>query len=66
MRDYYKRTFAAVQLMTLPLCYVAYRGSHHWLAPVACFLSMQLGAVLGAMWASRLRRKVLAAHANHP
>ncbi len=61
MWDYYKRTFVLVQLAALPVCYLAYRNSNRWLAPVACFLSMQLASVFGAMWANRLRRKVLAA-----
>ena len=61
MWDYYKRTFALVQVAAVLVCYLAYRNSSHWVAPVACFLSMQLASVLGAMWANRLRRKVLAA-----
>ncbi len=67
MWDYYKKTFLVVQLTVLPVCYLAYRNTNHgWLPPVACFLSMQIAAFLGAMWANRLRRKVLAAHGTRP
>jgi hypothetical protein len=63
MWDYYKRTFGAVQLATLLVSYMVYRHTNHAIIPpVAFFLTMQISAVFGAMWADRLRRKVLAAN----
>ena len=63
MWDYYKRTFAAVQVAALLVCYMVYTKTNHALfPPVVFFLSMQVSAVLGALWANRLRRKIQAAH----
>jgi hypothetical protein len=63
MWDYYKRTFAAVQLAALLGGYMVYtRTNHALLPPVVIFLSMQVSAVFGAMWANRLRRKIQVAH----
>ena len=63
MWDYYKRTFAAVQLVALLGVYLAYTKTNHaLLPPVVIFLSMQVSAVFGAMWANRLRRKIQVAH----
>lgn len=59
MWDYYKRTFLAVQFATGLVSWMVYRASNHLLAPTAVFfLSMQLSAVFGAMWANRLRKKL--------
>jgi hypothetical protein len=61
MWDYYKRTFAAVQLAALLVSYMVYRStSHAAIPPIVFFLAMQISAVFGAMWANRLRRKMLA------
>ncbi len=58
MWDYYKKTFLAVQLFSAVVSTMVYRASHS-LAPAAVFLlSMEASAFLGAMWASRLRRKM--------
>jgi hypothetical protein len=63
MWDFYKRTFAAVQLAALLVSYMVYRNTNHAVVPpIVFFLTMQLSAVFGAMWANRLRRKMLAAN----
>ena len=63
MWDYYKRTFVAVQVAALLAGYMAYTKTNHALfPPVVLFLSMQVSAVFGALWANRLRRKIQAAH----
>ena len=59
MWDFYKRTFAAVQLAALLVSYMVYRNTNHAVVPpIVFFLTMQLSAVFGAMWANRLRRKM--------
>jgi hypothetical protein len=59
MWSYYKRTFVSVQLFAGAICWMVYRATNHQLPPTAVFfISMQVGAVLGAMWANRLRKKV--------
>ena len=63
MWDYYKRTFAAVQLAALLVSYMVYRNTNHAvIPPIVFFLTMQLGAVFGAMWTNRLRRKMQTAN----
>lgn len=62
MWDYYKRTFVLVQIVAFLVSYVVYRDVHHaWAPPIVFFLFMQVSAVFGALWANRLRRKVLTA-----
>jgi hypothetical protein len=59
MWNYYKKTFVAVQLVTGAVSWSVYRSTNHLLAPAAIFfVSMQVSAFFGAMWASRLRRKM--------
>ncbi len=62
MWDYYKRTFVMVQLATLVVSFMAYLASNHAVIPPLVFFAfMQMSAVLGAMWANRLRRKMQSA-----
>jgi hypothetical protein len=59
MWSYYKRTFGAVQLFTFVISWMVFRTTNHHLAPTAIFfLTMQGSAVLGALWADRLHRKM--------
>jgi hypothetical protein len=61
MWDYYKRTFLAVQLAAGGVSWMVYRStSHQWMPTAVFFLSMQVSAVFGAMWANRLRRRMQA------
>ena len=61
MWDYYRRTFLAVQLAAGGVSWMVYRSTGHQLLPTAMFfLSMQISAVFGAMWANRLRRRMQA------
>jgi hypothetical protein len=58
MWEHYKRTFFGMQVVIALITawiYLSYR-----LVPAALifFLVMQVGSVLGAAWAQRLRRKV--------
>jgi hypothetical protein len=63
MWEYYKKTFVLVQIVALLSSYFVYSKTNHaWAPPIAIFISMQVSAVFGAMWANRLRRKVLTAH----
>ena len=63
MWDYYKKTFLLVQIVAFLISYMVYRNANHaWAPPIVFFLFMQVSAVFGAMWANRLRRKVLATH----
>ena len=58
MWRYYKRTFIPVQLFIGAVCWMVYRATNHQLPPTTLFLIvMQVGAVMGAMWANRLQKK---------
>ena len=56
----YKKTFVYVQLV-IALVVVAVYGSSNRQLPVAAvyFVIMQVGAVLGASWAARLKQTFL-------
>lgn len=61
MWDYYKRTFLAVQLAAGVVSWMVFRStSHSWMPTAVFFVSMQISAVFGAMWANRLRTKMQA------
>lgn len=58
----YKRTLLLVQATILVVTVWVYLTAHHLLLLAALFFAvMQLGAILGAMWAHRLKQKVGAA-----
>jgi hypothetical protein len=58
MWEQYKKTFLGVQVMAGGVTAWVYFGMTHWWASAAMvFLTMQIGGVLGAMWANRLRKK---------
>ena len=57
--EQYKKTFLGVQVLTAGVTAWVYLGLTHWWASTALvFLTMQVSAVLGAMWASRIRRRI--------
>jgi hypothetical protein len=59
MWDYYRRTLPAVQLVAVAISYMVYQSANRaWIPTMVFFFSMQVSAVLGAMWANRIRRKI--------
>jgi uncharacterized membrane protein YfcA len=59
MWQQYKKTFAKTQTVIVVATFATYVWLGHELARSAVFLSMmELGAVAGAMWGARLKRKV--------
>ena len=54
----YKKTFVFTQVMIIFITCLAYLGQRVWLAAALLFLVMQVGAVLGAGLAQRLRRSL--------
>jgi hypothetical protein len=59
MWDHYKETFPRVQLMIAFITAVVFFGLHQmWFVTATFFVVMQLGSVVGAAWASRLKRKL--------
>ena len=59
MWEHYKRTFARVQVMIALITALVFFGLHQmWAVTATFFAVMQVGSFLGAMWASRLKRKL--------
>jgi uncharacterized membrane protein YfcA len=61
MVEQYKKTFVATQLAILVVTGGVMAWSRAFGLALTFFVAMQLGAVVGAAWATRLRAKVLAA-----
>jgi uncharacterized membrane protein YfcA len=59
MWEHYKSTFLGMQLMILTVTAAVYLFFGHVATMAAIFfLTMQVGSVLGAWWANRLRRRL--------
>ena len=59
MWEQYKKTFARTQAVIAVITFATYVYLGHDLRRSAAFLlMMELGAIAGAMWGVRLRRKV--------
>ena len=57
MWQHYRKTFAAVQVMIAVVTAVVYFSvDRRWVAAMTYFAVMQVFAVVGAAWATRLRR----------
>jgi uncharacterized membrane protein YfcA len=56
MWEQYKRTFVFTQVVIVFITCLAYLGQRQWPTAALLFLVMQVGAVVGAVWAARLRR----------
>jgi hypothetical protein len=59
MWEHYKETFPRVQLMIALITALVFFGLNRmWLVTATFFVVMQLGSVVGAAWASRLKRRL--------
>jgi hypothetical protein len=57
MLERYKRTFVGTQTLIVAITIVILVKLQGWQVAAVFFGTMQLGAVLGAVWASQLKRK---------
>ena len=58
----YKRNFLGIQVLSCGASAWVYFGlTHNWASAAWIFLVMQVGGLLGAAWATRLKRKILQA-----
>jgi hypothetical protein len=58
MWEHYRKRFWGMQLVITSFAVGFFLTSHRGLVPAALFFAvMQLGSLLGAAWASRLKRK---------
>jgi len=58
MLEHYKKRFFGMQILIATVTLGVFLVTQHRLVPAAMFFfAMQLGAVVGAAWASRLKRK---------
>jgi len=59
MWEHYKKTFKSVQAAIAIATIAIYFGLQHRASvTVVFFLMMQVGSLVGALWANRLRRKM--------
>lgn len=59
MWEHYKQTFVRVQLMIALITGLVFFGLQHmWGVTATFFAVMQVGSLVGAAWASRLKRKL--------
>ena len=61
----YRKTLIPTQLIVITICLctlLLFKAP--WQGVVAIFVAMQIGAILGARWAVRLRRKIEASRGN--
>ncbi len=58
MLERYKRTFVATQASIAAVTVAILLQSHRLFAAVAFFGAMELGALFGAMWAARIKRRI--------
>jgi hypothetical protein len=61
MLEQYKKTFRAIQLVIAIISvFIFFKTQRLWIPTLVFFAIMQVGAVFGAMWATRLKRKLRA------
>jgi len=59
MFEHYKKRFWGMQTFIAMVVVAAYFAMNRRVAPAAMFfVTMQIGALVGAAWASRLRRRL--------
>lgn len=58
MLERYKRTFIGTQTIIAAVTLAILFKLQVWQVAAVFFATMQLGAVMGAMWAGRLKRKL--------
>ncbi len=60
MWDQYKRTFIAMQVVILLVTIGVFIISRLWTVAGTFFAIMQIGSVLGSVWGSSLRHRIIA------
>ena len=58
MWQQYRKTLVPIQLFILAASITCYFVTRQWPVALAVFLIMEVGAVLGAAWAARLKNKM--------
>ncbi len=55
-QEQYKKTFAGMQIVMVLVTGVVLARTHLWTVAFGFFVVMQISAVVGAIWATRLKR----------
>jgi hypothetical protein len=58
MLEQYKKTMVGTQILIGVVTLAVLLRTHRLVAALAFFATMQLGAVIGALWAVRLKSKI--------
>ena len=66
MWQQYRKTLVPIQLFILVACVTVYFVMHVWQVAVGVLVIMEIGALLGAAWAARLKTKMQAANDRLP
>jgi len=56
MWEHYKKTFLGMQIVMWLVACIVLVWTHLWIVASVFLLTMQIGAVFGAIWAARLKR----------
>jgi hypothetical protein len=64
MLEHYKKTFVGTQITIGVITLAVLIRTHRLVAALAFFVTMQLGAILGAMWAVRIKHRIEQARRN--
>ncbi len=62
--EHYNRTFFRMQRMIWLVSVAMLVLTHSWVSSVSAFATMQVGAVLGAIWGPRLKATLLGLRAR--
>src|SRR5713226_352143 len=58
MWEQYRRTFRSMQALMVVVTLVVMSWTHAWQKAAVVFVTMQIGAVLGANWGSQLKDRI--------
>ena len=58
MWEQYKRTFRSMQALMIVVTLIVMSWTHAWTTALAFFATMQIGAVLGAMWGHQMKQRI--------
>ncbi len=58
MWEQYRRTFRSMQALIVVVTLVVMSWSRSWTYAAAFFATMQVGALLGAMWGNQIKQRI--------
>jgi hypothetical protein len=65
-QEQYKKTFAGTQVVLALVTVIVFSRTHLWTVALAFLVVTQISAVLGAIWAARIKRASFSGHVAAP